>query len=65
MLNAIEMYNGRVWGKEVSDYGLENGYLDYNTLAEMVGHRILGNALRSETIKDWNIVNGNYNKEIF
>lgn len=42
-MRTIEMYDGKVWGKEVSKYGLENGYLDYLTLSKIVGDMILNN----------------------
>ena len=41
--NEIKMYNGKVWGFEVSEYAKEHGYLDYRTLSEMVGDMILCN----------------------
>ena len=40
---TIKMYEGKVFGFKVSDYGLENGYLDYYTLADIVGDAILNN----------------------
>ena len=40
---TIRMYDGKVFGHEVSEYGVENGYLDYRTLARIVGDRILNN----------------------
>jgi hypothetical protein len=39
------MYDGKVFGIKVSDYGLENGYLDYHTLSKMVGDMILSNEI--------------------
>lgn len=41
--NEIKMYDGKVWGFEVSEYAKEHGYLDYRTLSEMVGDMILCN----------------------
>ena len=41
--NFLEIYNGKIWGHEVSQYGLEHNRLDYRTLAEMVGDMILCN----------------------
>ena len=41
--NRIKLYDGKVFGIKVSDYGLENGYLDYRTLARMVGDCVLNN----------------------
>lgn len=65
--NEIRVYDGKIWGTvKVSKYGLEHGYLDYLTLANMVGHRILCNAIVSETNPDyWELVNGDYDQEIF
>lgn len=64
--NTIKMYDGKVYGIKVSDYGLENGYLDYYTLAKIVGNRILNNDLISETYpEDWELVNGDYEDDIF
>ena len=37
------MYEGRAYGHKVSEYGLENGYLDYYTLSEIVGDCVLNN----------------------
>lgn len=67
MKNAIGMFNGKVFGIEVSDYGKENGYLDYQTLAEMLGDCILNNNILSENLEEWEIVNGefDYEREIY
>lgn len=65
MERTIEMYNGKVYGKEVSNYGLENGYLDYQTLAAIVGDCILNNTVRAETMEDWEIVTGEFREMIF
>lgn len=43
MAKQIGMYGNKVFGETVSDYGLENGYLDYYTLAKIVGNRVLNN----------------------
>lgn len=37
------MYNGKIFGVKVSEYGLENGYLDYETLSKIVEDMILNN----------------------
>lgn len=63
--NKIRMYDGKVWGIKVSKYGRENGYLDYLTLAKMVEHRILNNTIRAETLGDWEIVNGEFDRAVF
>ena len=33
----MKVYNGKVCGAAVSNYGSEKGYLDYQTLAGIVG----------------------------
>ena len=43
MVNELKLYDGKVYGEKVSDYGLENGYLDYQTLAKIVGDCVLNN----------------------
>lgn len=63
--NEIRLHDDEIWGIEVSKYGLENGYLDYRTLAKMVEHRIPNNIIRDKTMEDWEIVNGEFTKMIF
>lgn len=64
--NKIKLYDGKIWGIEVSKYGLENGYLDYLTLARMVGDRILCNSIITEgNPDDWDLVSGDYDVGIF
>lgn len=58
MENTIKLYNNKAYGVEVSQYGLENGYLDYQTLAGIVGDCILNNYVRAETMEDWEIIHG-------
>jgi hypothetical protein len=58
MERQIKMYDGKVFGFDVSEYGLENGYLDYLTLSEMVGACIRNNSITNEYIDEWEIVNG-------
>ena len=55
---GFKLYGNKVFGVEVSEYGLEHGYLDYLTLSKIVGDSILNNRLRAETMEDWEIVNG-------
>lgn len=62
--HSIEMYDGKVWGFEVSKYGLENGYLDYLTLSKMVGACIQNNTIREETLGDWEMVTGEFKNAI-
>ena len=43
MGKQMKMYDGKVYGCKVSDYGRENGYLDYYTLSQIVGDCVLNN----------------------
>lgn len=61
----MKVYNGKVYGVAVSNYGLEKGYLDYQTLAGIVGDCILNNTVREETIADWDIVAGEFKEMVF
>lgn len=55
----IKMYDGKIFGFKVSEYGLENGYLDYYTLSQIVGACILNNNIVEETgFENWDIENG-------
>ena len=60
----IRMYGGKVYGYEVSKYGLENGYLDYLTLSKIIGNCILNNTVRSETAEDWDMVAGEFDSAV-
>lgn len=67
-VKEMEMYEGKVFGKQVSDYGKEHGYLDYRTLAEIVGDMILCNNITELFYNDqlgyFEIENGtDYNEE--
>lgn len=64
MERTIEMYNGMVWGEKVSNYGLEVGYLDYQTLAAIVGDCIMNNTVREATMFDWEIATGELEEEV-
>lgn len=61
----MRLYNGMVCGEKVSDYGLEHGYLDYQTLARIVGDCILNNTVRAATMEDWTIAAGEFEEMIF
>lgn len=55
----ITLYNGRAYGQKVSDYGLENGYLDYHTLSKIVGDCILNNNVFQYTgYENWELDSG-------
>lgn len=58
MRNVAKVYGGKVYGVEVSNYGLSKGYLDYQTLAGIVGDMILNNTLM--TLEDfyWELETG-------
>lgn len=59
MGNTIKMYNGKVYGEQVSDYGIENGYLDYSTLSKIVGDSILNNSIFEKAgYENWALENG-------
>lgn len=61
---SIEMYEGKVFGIEVSKYGREKGYLDFRTLAQMLDDCILNNSIREETMNDWEIVAGSFDEMV-
>ena len=55
----VRLYDGKVYGFKVSDYGLENGYLDYLTLSKIVGDCILNNEIIAATgYENWELVSG-------
>lgn len=59
MENEMVMYNGKVWGTEVSKYGIEHGRLDYRALSGLVGDHILNNTILDATYQEnWELVNG-------
>lgn len=64
MEKSIEMYDGKVFGFEVSNHAKEMGYLDYRTLAHMLEDLILNNTVREETLGDWEMVNGDLDKMV-
>ena len=59
MDQQIKLYNGKAFGFEVSEYGLQHGYLDYRTLSKIVGDCVLNNNIMShENYYEWELVNG-------
>lgn len=55
----IRVYDGKVYGIEVSKYGLENGYLDYLTLSKIVGACIMNNDILLYTgYENWDLISG-------
>lgn len=63
--NSIQLYGNKAFGVGVSKYGLEHGYLDYKTLADILKDCILNNTVRAETLADWEIVNGEFHTMVF
>lgn len=56
---SIRLFDGKAYGHKVSDYALENGYLDYLTLSKIVGDCILSNELLAYTgYENWDLVSG-------
>lgn len=59
MEKQIKMYSGKVFGFDVSEYGLENGYLDYYTLSKIVGDSVLNNNIVPYMgYENWELVSG-------
>lgn len=59
MSKTIKLYNGTFNGVTPSIYARENGYIDYSTLAQLVGDAILNNSIHGATdFDDWELVNG-------
>lgn len=61
---SITLYDGKAYGHKVSEYGLENGYLDYLTLSKIVGDRVLNNYIVEETgYENWQLESGEEENE--
>lgn len=59
MERKMTMYDGRVYGEKVSEYGLKNGYLDYYTLSKIVGDMVLNNNIFMHAgYENWELVSG-------
>ena len=55
----ITLYNGKAYGHKVSEYGLENGYLDYLTLSKIVGDCVINNNIfLFAGYENWELTNG-------
>lgn len=64
MGKQLKMYNGKVFGHEVSDYGKKNGYLDYYTLAKIVGDCVLNNNIfMQQGYENWELACGEEENE--
>lgn len=52
------------FGEDVSKYGLENGYVDYKCLSNIVGNTILNNNIIDYEVNNWELINGiDYDEE--
>ena len=59
MGKQIKMYDGKVYGHKVSEYGLKNGYLDYLTLSKIVEDAVLNNNIfMGAGYENWELVCG-------
>ena len=58
MERTMKVYGGKVYGVEVSTYGLSKGYLDYQALAGIVGDLILNNTLMTLSEFFWELESG-------
>ena len=55
----VRLFDDKVYGYKVSDYGLANGYLDYYTLAEIVDNYVLNNSIFEYVgYENWELVSG-------
>lgn len=55
----IKLFDGKAYGQKVSEYGLENGYLDYYTLSKIVGDCILNNEVFLYAgYENWELISG-------
>lgn len=58
---SITLYDGKAYGHKVSDYALENGYLDYQTLSKIVGDCVLNNNIMEYSdCGYWDLENGEW-----
>lgn len=56
---SITLYNGKAYGHKVSEYALNNGYLDYHTLSKIVGDMVLNNNIIEKFADSyWELENG-------
>lgn len=64
MTREIQLYGNKVYGFEVSNYGLENGYLDYATLSKIVGDCVLNNSIfEFAGYENWELESGEEENE--
>lgn len=63
---TMQMYDGMVYGVEVSRYGKENGKLDYEALSRMVGSLVKNNNIKNfgyDYADGWELINGDERNE--
>ena len=60
----ITIRNGKYNGIPISEYGIENGYLDYRSLARIIGPYILNNSIRDNIETEWDVYCGNRDEAI-
>lgn len=59
MTREMKLYGDKVYGVKVSDYGLERGYLDYKTIATIIGDCVLNNDIfEFAGYENWGLENG-------
>ena len=58
-MRTATLYSGNWMGETVSEYGLENGYIDYRCLAHVIGDAVLCNDITKLFYAD---INGEYNE---
>lgn len=66
MKKIVTLHGNKVFGEIVSNYGLENGYLDYGTLSKIVGDCVLNNDIFMYAgYENWDLINGLEEGEIY
>lgn len=59
MRKVITVYNDSFYGHKISEYGLQKGYIDYDTLAKLFDAIINNNIIaKTQGIGYWECVNG-------
>lgn len=62
---TMKLYNGKVFGVEVSKYGIEHGRLDFAALSKIVGHHIFNGMIRNEDEYEWELVAGTIDEDTY
>ena len=64
MDKQLKMYDGKVFGFEVSEYGRKHGYLDYYTLSKIVGDMVRNNdIMQYADYENWELACGEEENE--